>query len=84
MDNKKNLALGKINFIILAVSMIVVVIGFVMMTGASSDTSHYNPEIFSAMRIKVAPVVCFLGFISIIAGIMYRPKDEDSESSEEK
>ena len=73
---KKNLALGKINFIMLAISMVIVVIGFVMMSGASSDTTQYNPEIFSAMRIKVAPVVCFVGFVSIIAGIMYRPKQK--------
>ena len=73
---KKNLALGKINFIMLAISMVIVVIGFVMMSGASSDTTQYNPEIFSAMRIKVAPVVCFVGFVSIIVGIMYRPKQK--------
>ena len=76
MEEKKNLALGKINFIMLAISMVIVVIGFVMMSGASSDTTQYNPEIFSAMRIKVAPVVCFVGFVSIIAGIMYRPKQK--------
>ena len=56
--------------------MVIVVIGLVMMSGASSDTTQYNPEIFSAMRIKVAPVVCFVGFVSIIAGIMYRPKQK--------
>ena len=76
MEEKKNLALGKINFIMLAISMVIVVIGFVMMSGASSDTTQYNPEIFSAMRIKVAPVVCFVGFVSIIVGIMYRPKQK--------
>ena len=75
-EEKKNLALGKINFIMLAISMVIVVIGLVMMSGASSDTTQYNPEIFSAMRIKVAPVVCFVGFVSIIAGIMYRPKQK--------
>lgn len=76
MEEKKNLALGKINFIMLAVSMCIVIIGFIMMSGASSDANTYNPEIFSAMRTKVAPAVCFIGFISIIAGIMYRPKKD--------
>ena len=73
---KKNLALGKVNFIMLAISMVIVVIGFVLMSGASSDTTKYDPEIFSTMRIKVAPVICFVGFVSIIAGIMYRPKEK--------
>lgn len=73
---KKNLALGKVNFIMLAVSMIIVIVGFVLMSGASSDMEHYNPEIFNAMRTKVAPVICFIGFVSIIVGIMYKPKEK--------
>lgn len=73
--DKKNFALGKKNFIMLAISMIIVVIGFVLMSGASSDTTQYNPEIFNTMRTKVAPVICFIGFVSIIVGIMYRPKE---------
>ena len=73
---KKNLALGKVNFIMLAISMVIVVIGFVLMSGASSDPTKYDPEIFGTMRIKVAPVICFVGFVSIIAGIMYRPKEK--------
>lgn len=81
---KKNLALGKTNFIMLAVSMIIVIIGFVMMSGASSDEASYNPEIFSAMRVKVAPVVCFIGFVSIIAGIMYRPKESNENAKTEE
>lgn len=75
-DNKKNLALGKVNFIMLAVSMVIVVIGFVLMSGSSSDVNNYNPEIFNATRTKVAPVVCLVGFVSIIIGIMYRPKEK--------
>ena len=66
MEEKKNLALGKINSIMLAISMVIVVIGFVMMSGASSDTTQYNPEIFSAMRIKVAPVFKFLFRVKLI------------------
>lgn len=74
-SDKKNLALGKINFIMIAISMVIVVIGFILMGGDTSDNSQYNPEIFNAMHTKVAPVVCFIGFVSIIAGIMYRPKE---------
>ncbi|MCQ2221838.1 MAG: DUF3098 domain-containing protein [Prevotella sp.] len=77
MDNKKNLALGKVNFIMLAVSMVIVIIGFVLMSGSSSDVNQYDPEIFNATRTKVAPVVCLVGFLSIIAGIMYRPKNKE-------
>ena len=69
-----NFAFSKINFILIGISMIIVVIGFLMMIGASSDEKTFNPEIFSDMRIKVAPIVCLVGFLSVICGIMYRPK----------
>ena len=75
----KDFAFGKINFIMIGISMLIVIVGFIMMTGASSTVSHFNPEIFSAMRIKVAPVICLFGFLSIIAGIMYRPKAGNRE-----
>lgn len=73
MENK-DFAFGKMNFIMIGISMIIVVIGFMMMTGASSETDAFNPEIFSAMRIKVAPIVCLVGFLSIIGGIMYKKR----------
>ena len=72
--DKKDFAFGKTNFVLRGISMIVVVIGFLLMTGASASREAFDGEIFSAMRIKVAPVICLVGFLSIIAGIMYKPK----------
>ena len=67
-----NFAFSKINFILIGISMVIVVIGFLLMIGASSDETNFNPEIFSDMHIKVAPVICLVGFLSVIFGIMYR------------
>ena len=74
---KEDLAFGKINFIMIAISMLIVVIGFVMMTGAESTAEHFDADIFSPMRIKVAPLVCLFGFLSVIGGIMYKPKNKE-------
>ncbi len=74
--DRKNLAFDKVNFILLAVSMAVVILGFLLMSGAGSTETEYNPDIFSAMRIKVAPVVCFIGFVSMIYAVVRRPKDK--------
>ncbi|MBR4276183.1 MAG: DUF3098 domain-containing protein [Prevotella sp.] len=71
---KENFAFGKINFIMIGISMLVVVIGFIMMTGAQSTDTQFDAGIFSAMRTKVAPMVCLLGFLSVIVGIMYHKK----------
>lgn len=74
--DKKNLAFGKINFILLAIGMAIIVLGFILMSGGSSDENTFNPEVYSALHIKVAPVVTWIGFVSIIGAIIYKPKEE--------
>ena len=74
MDNK-NFAFDKVNYILLAVSMAVVVIGFLLMIGPNSSDTAFEPDIFSARRIKVAPVVCLLGFVSMIYAVIRKPKN---------
>ena len=73
--DKNNLAFDKVNYILLAVGMAVVVLGFILMSGGSSDETAYNPDIFSVRRIKVAPVVCLLGFVSMIYAVIRKPKN---------
>ncbi len=54
--DKKDLAFGKLNYIICAASVILIIIGFVLMTGpASSIEGGFEPDIFSTKRIVVAP-----------------------------
>ena len=74
--DKKNFAFDKVNFMLLALGMAVVIVGFLLMTGGSSNERAYDPEIFSPLRIKVAPVVCFMGFVSMVYAIVRRPKAE--------
>ena len=74
MDNK-NFAFDKVNYILLAVSMAVVVIGFLLMIGPNSSDTAFEPDIFSARRIKLAPVVCLLGFVSMIYAVVRKPKN---------
>ena len=74
--DKQNFAFDKVNYLLLAVGMIVVIIGFVLMSGGGSTEQAYDPSIFSPMRIKVAPVVCLVGFLSMVYAIIRKPKDE--------
>lgn len=73
---KKDFAFGKTNYMLLAIGMAVIIIGFILMSGTGSNEEMFNPDIFSVRRIKVAPVVCFLGFIFMIYGILYKKKDK--------
>ena len=72
---KKKFAFDKVNYILLAVGILIVIIGFLLMTGPSTTPDHFEPDIFSARRIKVAPVVCLIGFVSIIYAVMRKPKN---------
>ena len=74
MADKQKFAFDKTNFILLAIGMAVVIIGFILMTAPSSTETVFEPDIFSVRRIKVAPVVCFLGFIFMIYAVLRKPK----------
>ncbi len=67
-------AFDKVNYILLAIGMAIIIIGFILMSGGGSDEVAFNADIFSIRRIKVAPAVCFFGFIFMIYGIMHKPK----------
>ena len=53
MADKQKFAFDKTNFILLAIGMAVVIIGFILMTGPSSTETVFEPDIFSVRRIKV-------------------------------
>ena len=72
--DKSNFAFGRTNFILLAIGLAIVVIGFILMAGGGSTQEAYNPEIFSARRIKVAPLVCLFGFVSMIYAVVHKSK----------
>lgn len=73
--SKRDFAFGRMNYILLAIGMAVIILGFILMSGSGSSETAFNADIFSARRIKLAPAVCFLGFIFMIYGIMHKPKD---------
>lgn len=67
-------SLPKLNAWLIVVSFFIVIIGFVLMTGAPSGATEYNPDIFSFRRITVGPMLALFGFIVMIIAIMYKPR----------
>ena len=68
--SKQKFAFDKTNFILLAVGMAVVILGFILMTGPVSTPTHFEPDIFSVRRIKVGAAgmpagVCLYDICSI-------------------
>ena len=78
--DKRDFAFDKMNFILLAVGMLIVVIGFLLMTGPGSSDTVYEPDIFSVRRTKVAPIVCLIGFVSMIYAVVRKPKEKANRS----
>ena len=73
---KEKLALGKTNFILIAIGIVIIIAGLLLMTGPSSTETHFELDIFSTRRIVVAPIVCFVGFVFMIYAIMFKPKSK--------
>ena len=83
MDRTK-FAFDKTNFILLAAGMVVIIIGFLLMSGPGSTETAFEPDIFSVRGIKVAAVVCFAGFIFMIYGILRKPSDKTTTDKTEE
>ena len=62
----------KANAILIAISFIIIVVGFALMVGAPSGAIEYNPDIFSFRRITLGPMIAFGGFILMIVAILFK------------
>jgi hypothetical protein len=76
-ENMEGFALGKENLKLMVIGFVIIVIGFLLMTGGkSNDPSVFNPEIFNFQRITLAPMVVLFGFIFEIYAIIKKPKSD--------
>lgn len=65
---KFGLTFEKINYQLFVASILVVIIGFVLMTGTE--------DIYSFTKITLAPLVVVLGFALGFVAILYKPKNK--------
>lgn len=70
----KNFAFSKINYILLIVGFLIVVAGFILMSGSGTTEEAFNPDIFSTRRIVVGPMVCLVGFLFVVVAILVKSK----------
>ena len=62
------------NAVLIAISLVIVVIGFALMVGEPSGATEYNPDIFSFRRITLGPMMALFGFVAMIVAILYKPR----------
>jgi len=68
-------AFGRENYVIMLIGLVVIIIGFLLMSGGkSTDPNVFNEEIFSFRRITLAPIVVLLGYGIEIYAIVKKAK----------
>jgi hypothetical protein len=66
---------GKWNYVILLVGIVVLAIGYILLSGGGSDDpAVFNDAIFDARRLKIAPVTLVIGFAIVLASILVKIK----------
>ena len=72
MDEETKMVIGKKNYMFIIIGCIVVLLGFVLMSGGGSeDPNVFNEdELFSFRRITLAPFLVISGYGLVLFGIM--------------
>ena len=78
------MALSRENFKYIIVGCVVVILGFILMSGGGTeDPTQFNEEeLFSFRRITLAPFLVMLGYGVVLFGILKRPKKEEVAANE--
>ena len=71
-QTEESSVLGRKNLFLFLVAGILILSGYILMAGPGSTEQAFNPEIFSARRIVVAPAVCLTGYLLVIVAILWR------------
>ena len=73
--NSEQMPFTKKNYITILVGVVLLFIGFLLMSGGGEHTAtEFDSSIFSFRRITLAPVVVIAGFVVVGFGIMKRFK----------
>lgn len=75
-ENKKiDFVFGKTNYILMIAGIIILALGYILLAGGGSDDPNvFNPAMFDAQRLFVAPILIVVGFVVEILAIMFNPK----------
>ena len=66
-------AFGKINYILMAAGIVLLALGYLLLSGGGSDDPNvFNPAMFDSRRLVWAPILIVLGFVVEIVAIMYK------------
>ena len=70
----KRLFVERMHYVVSALAVSLILSGFLLMTGEGSSNETFCPDIFSARRIILAPLMCLGGYLLLIPAILWRRK----------
>lgn len=69
---------GRTNYIIMGVGILMLIVGYYLMSGAGNDPNHLDvfdaAAKYSFTRITLAPIIVVAGLVVELFAIMYKPK----------
>lgn len=66
------------NFKILIIGLVVIALGFILMSGGANENPNvFNEDVYSFRRIRLAPTVVLIGFGITIYSILKKSKSEN-------
>ena len=73
--NKQEFLFGANNYKILIIGLVVIAIGFILMSGGANENPNvFNDDVFRFRRIRLAPTVVLIGFGITIYSILKKSK----------
>ncbi|MBG6131926.1 hypothetical protein IWQ47_003332 [Aquimarina sp. EL_43] len=77
---KPDFIFEKKNYIVMAIGIAVIALGFILMAGGGSDDPNvFNPDIYNFRRIRLAPTIVLIGFGIEIYAILLNPNKKKKQ-----
>jgi hypothetical protein len=75
---KQEFLFSATNYKILIIGLVVIALGFILMSGGSNENPNvFNEDVYSFRRIRLAPTVVLIGFGITIYSILKKSKSEN-------
>lgn len=86
-NEDKNFTFSRVNYILVAIGIVILIIGFILLSGGTTTPDEFypngdssqTPEIFNFRRLTLAPIVILFGFFFEIFAILWNPNKKNQD-----
>ena len=72
-----NFTFGKRNYQLLIAGVVVMALGYILMSGGGSDDPNvFSDVIFNTQRLTIGPILILAGLVIEIFAILHKPKED--------